>query len=64
LDRGTGLEAIKGVRKACGFSVPAVMITTDHSAALRTMLQHENIGFLGKPIRPATLFEVMLQVLA
>jgi signal transduction histidine kinase len=59
LDHGTGLEAVRGVRRACGKDIPAIMITADHTTALRAQLAAEKILFIGKPLRPARLFETL-----
>jgi two-component system, sensor histidine kinase len=59
LDNDTGVEAIKALRKACGKFIPALMITADHSAALNSVLQQENIVFLGKPLKPQKLFDLL-----
>jgi two-component system, sensor histidine kinase len=62
LDDETGVDAIKALRKACGKFIPAVMITADHSSALNSVLQHENISFLGKPLKPNKLFDVLAEL--
>lgn len=59
LDDGTGVDAIKALRRACGKFIPSVMITADHSAALNSVLLQENISFLGKPLKPAKLFDLL-----
>ena len=59
LDKDTGVAAIKAMRKACGKFIPALMITADHSAALNNVLQQENIVFLGKPLKPQKLFDLL-----
>jgi two-component system, sensor histidine kinase len=63
LDDGTGLDAVKRLRRACGKSVPAIMITADHTSTLRAELTKEDISFLGKPLRPSKLFECMASLM-
>jgi two-component system, sensor histidine kinase len=59
LDQGTGLDAVRDLRRACSSSIPAIMITANYTPTLRADLAEENISFLGKPLRPSRLFEVM-----
>jgi two-component system, sensor histidine kinase len=59
LDQGTGLDAIRDLRRACATPIPAIMITANYTPTLRSDLAEENISFLGKPLRPLKLFEVM-----
>jgi signal transduction histidine kinase len=63
LDAETGLDAIRELRKTCGRAVPAIMITANYTPSLRVELANEGIAFLGKPLRPATLFEHMAELL-
>jgi two-component system, sensor histidine kinase len=62
LDNGTGVDAIKALRKACGKFIPAIMITADHSSSLHFTLQQHKISFLGKPLKPGKLFEVLAEL--
>jgi CheY-like chemotaxis protein len=59
LDQGTGLDAIRNLRRTCGSQIPAIMITANHTPTLRYELAQEAIAFLGKPLRPAKLFEAV-----
>ncbi len=59
LDEGTGLDAVRNIRRCCGADIPAIIITADHTSTLRTELAKQNISFLGKPLRPSKLFESM-----
>jgi two-component system, sensor histidine kinase len=59
LDSGTGLDAIRDLRRSCGSNIPAIMITANYTPNLRADLAIENISFLGKPVRPLQLFELM-----
>jgi signal transduction histidine kinase len=59
LDDGTGLDAIKRLRQACGRPVAAIMITANYTSALRAELSQLGIHFIGKPLRPAKLFEAI-----
>jgi two-component system, sensor histidine kinase len=51
LDDGTGLEAIKQLRKSCGQSVPAIIVTADHTAEVENQIAAERVTLLYKPIR-------------
>jgi two-component system, sensor histidine kinase len=62
LDDGTGLDAVRELRLACGANIPAIMITANYTPSLRADLALENIEFLGKPLRPSKLFEVIAKL--
>ncbi|NJM31008.1 MAG: response regulator [Rhizobiales bacterium] len=64
LDNGTGLEAVRRIRAACGAKLPGIMITADQSAELGAELARENIVYLSKPLRPARLFETIGELMA
>ncbi len=55
LDRGTGLEVIKGLRRRFGEDLPAILITADRSNELRNEASAQGIIFLNKPVKPAAL---------
>jgi two-component system, sensor histidine kinase len=57
LDSGTGLEAIRQIRDVCGYSIPAIVVTADHTSAVQNELTKYDVSLLRKPIRAAHLFE-------
>jgi two-component system, sensor histidine kinase len=63
LDVGTGLDAVRDLRRICGRAIPAIMITANYTPTLRADLTRENIAFLGKPLRPSKLFEVVAELI-
>jgi two-component system, sensor histidine kinase len=64
LDVGTGLDAVRDLRRVCGNTIPAIMITANYTPTLRADLARENISFLGKPLRPSKLFEVIAELVS
>ncbi len=63
LDDGTGLEAIELLRRKCGTHIPAVIITANHTATLKSDLAKSDVALLWKPIKPQILFETIEAVL-
>jgi two-component system, sensor histidine kinase len=63
LDEGTGLEAIEHLRKKCGKNIPAVIVTANHSATLKSDLAKHDVALLWKPLKPHLLFEAIELVL-
>jgi two-component system, sensor histidine kinase len=63
LDSGTGLEAISALRRKCGKHIPAVIVTANHTATLKSALARNDVALLWKPIKPQLLFEVIESVL-
>lgn len=63
LDSGTGLEAIELLRLKCGKQIPAVIITANHTATLKSDLAKSDVALLWKPIKPQLLFETIESVL-
>jgi two-component system, sensor histidine kinase len=59
LDDGTGLQAIEALRRKCGTQIPAVIITANHTATLKSDLAQNNVALLWKPIKPQMLFETI-----
>lgn len=54
LDKSTGIEAIAALRAALG-PVPAILVTADRTAEVRTEAERADIGLLNKPVKPAAL---------
>jgi two-component system, sensor histidine kinase len=63
LDGGTGLDAIKVLRRKCGQSIPAVIVTANHSPTLKGDLSADDVALLRKPIKPQLLFETIESVI-
>jgi two-component system, sensor histidine kinase len=59
LDAGTGIEAIKEMREACGQTIPAIVITADHTADVEAQIAAERVSLLYKPIRHARFFDLL-----
>ena len=55
LDRGTGVAAIRDIRRRFGENIPAILITADRSPNVRAAAREENITVLNKPVKPASL---------
>lgn len=56
LDHGlTGIDCIRAVRNRFGQSVPAVLITADHSPTTAALAHANGTEILNKPIRPGEL---------
>jgi two-component system, sensor histidine kinase len=59
LDAGTGIDAIKQIREACGQEIPAIVITADHTGEVETQIAAENAALLYKPIRHTQFFDLL-----
>ncbi|UTD26635.1 hybrid sensor histidine kinase/response regulator [Bradyrhizobium sp. WD16] len=55
LDRGTGIAAIREIRRRFGSGIPAILITADRSPAVRAAAAEDKIIVLNKPVKPAAL---------
>jgi Na+/proline symporter/signal transduction histidine kinase/CheY-like chemotaxis protein len=55
LDRGTGIAAIREIRRRFGRQIPAILITADRSPAVRAAAAEDRIVVLNKPVKPAAL---------
>jgi len=60
LDHGTGIEALRVLRRVCG-DVPAILITADRSPTLREQARMEGAQLLHKPVKPAALRAMLAQ---
>jgi len=59
LDDENGLDAIAALRAKIGDEVPAILITADQSTEIRDAAEEQNIAYIRKPIRPASLRALM-----
>ncbi|MEE9313823.1 MAG: ATP-binding protein [Rhizobiaceae bacterium] len=55
LNKETGLEVIEDVRAQLGADFPAVLITADRSAAVRSTANAAEVVLMNKPLKPAAL---------
>lgn len=64
LDNGDcGLDAVQRLRMRWGESLPAIIITADHSADIADVVQRAGCELLCKPVKPAELRVLMLHLL-
>jgi Na+/proline symporter/signal transduction histidine kinase/CheY-like chemotaxis protein len=63
LDQGTGLDAIAKIRAAARMTIPAIIITADHSADVQRAIRAGGLTHLKKPIKAAALRAVLAQAL-
>lgn len=64
LDNGEiGVDAVERVRSVLGKSVPAIVITADHSAEVAGNVVNAKCEILKKPVRPAELRALILHVM-
>jgi Na+/proline symporter/signal transduction histidine kinase len=61
LDGGDGIAAIAELRNSYGAGLPAILVTADRSAVVRTAAQQQGIQVLHKPIKPAALRALLAQ---
>lgn len=59
LDEGNGLDVIAGLRTQLGGDLPAILITADQSAEIREAAGLQNVSYIRKPIKPASLRALM-----
>ena len=55
----TGIEAVRAVRKICGASTPAVLVTGDTSADVLTLAHQNGLVILHKPLQPRELLRLI-----
>ena len=55
----TGVQAVREVRKLCGASTPAVLITGDTSADVLTQAHQNGLVILHKPLQPRELLRLI-----
>lgn len=64
LDNGEcGIDAVDALRRRWGSSLPAIIITADHSAEVTDHVRRAGCELLRKPIKPAELRVLMLHLL-
>ena len=55
----TGLNVISRLRECLGNQLPAMIVTSDHDPALRSLVRGQGVPILNKPIAPAKLRSVI-----
>ena len=63
-DAVTGLEVLRGLRKATSSEIPAIIVTADHTDVVRDEVRAAGDAILHKPVKPAALRAVMTRMLA
>ncbi len=64
LDVGTGLEAIRKLRRKLGRQVPAVIVTADHTHDVENKIKAEGISLVWKPLNVQSLFKEIAKLVA
>ncbi len=65
LDRGAcGLTAVDRLRAATSDTLPAIVITADHSAPIADKVRESGCELLLKPVKPAELRALMLHLIS
>jgi len=60
----TGLDVIAALREAAGVSVPAVILTADHSTEVMQRVREAGHKLLHKPLKPAALRALINRILS
>lgn len=60
----TGINAISEVRRHCRAPVPGIIVTADHTSAVRLEVKDAGFELLQKPVKPAELRSLMSHLLA
>ena len=63
-DNRTGINAISEVRRHCRAPVPGIIVTADHTSAVRLEVKDAGFELLQKPVKPAELRSLMSHLLA
>ena len=63
LNDGTGLDAIRQIRKELGYEIAAVVITADRSPEIQDRVRGLGLTLLRKPLKPAQLRAFLTQSL-
>ncbi|HMM63651.1 MAG TPA: PAS domain-containing hybrid sensor histidine kinase/response regulator, partial [Mesorhizobium sp.] len=62
LDGETGLDAVVRLRALHGESIPAVLVTADRTAEVRTAAAALDVPVINKPVKPAALRSVLARL--
>ncbi len=63
-DETTGLDVIVALRELCGQTIPAVILTADHSDKVADLVRNSGHALLHKPVKPAALRALVNRVLS
>lgn len=61
LDRGDGLDAIRGLRAMFGAELAAALVTADRSTEVRAAAEAMDVPVLNKPVKPAALRSMLMR---
>ena len=61
LDEGTGVETVTALRAATGVTIPAVIISADHSVEVQRDIRRRGFMHLRKPLKAAALRAILMQ---
>jgi len=61
---GDGVHCVEDLRRRCGASLPALLVTADRSEAVRRRAAAAGIAMLHKPVKPAALRALLTRLLA
>ena len=62
LDGETGLDAIVRLRALYGDGIPAVLVTADRTAEVRTAAAALDVPIINKPVKPAALRSILARL--
>ncbi len=60
----TGVAEINRIRHAMNCQVPGIIVTADHSPAIRQIVEQHGLWLLKKPLKPAQLRSLLSSILA
>ena len=63
-DTVTGIDVLKGLRAASSIEIPAIIVTADHTDAVRDEVRAAGDAILHKPIKPAALRALITRMLS
>jgi CheY-like chemotaxis protein len=62
LDSGTGVDAVLRLRKTLDRTIPAIIITADHSLEVQREVKSHELSLLRKPLKAAALRAILNQL--
>jgi Na+/proline symporter/signal transduction histidine kinase len=63
-DDVTGIQVVRELREHAGKSIPAIIVTADHSDPVRNAVREAGYALLHKPLKPAALRALMSRMLS
>jgi Na+/proline symporter/signal transduction histidine kinase len=63
-DDVTGIQVVRELREHAGKSIPAIIVTADHSDPVRNEVRDAGYALLHKPLKPAALRALMSRMLS